>query len=313
MGGAIACAAMPNVNADSSADHEEYLKDSIFLAVNRDKESNDSAAPNGGGPQIPTSVVFWVSLKRTREPKQVRLGKCKDAIDLSVSSDGSRVVVIGRKKIHIARIGSTTGSKANSGVPIEIKGPFLSFEGLPSQSHYRDVIFTTVVCHPTESHFATGDTRGTIRLWYILSEESLAAIEGSQEQLRNKVGGNKKTAESIIPTEAVTVWHWHAHAVSSLAFTPNGAYLISGGEEAVMVIWQISSQHKEFVPRLGAPIEALSIVNGQSGQQEYVARLKDGTLVFVGAGTLKVVRAVAGVKASKFSLLASRTSLIQKC
>ena len=37
-------------------------------------------------------------------------------------------------------------------------------------------------------------------------------------------------------------------------FTFSGAYLYSGGEESVLVFWQIDSNHKQFKPRLGAPI-----------------------------------------------------------
>lgn len=34
----------------------------------------------------------------------------------------------------------------------------------------------------------------------------------------------------------------------------SGAYLYSGGEESVLVFWQVDSNHKQFKPRLGAPI-----------------------------------------------------------
>jgi NET1-associated nuclear protein 1 (U3 small nucleolar RNA-associated protein 17) len=97
-----------------------------------------------------------------------------------------------------------------------------------------------------------------------------------------------------------TTLHWHAHAVSSLAFTPNGAYLLSGGEEAVLVIWQIHSGKKEFVPRVGAPIQSISVSDPQdasgSRAQEYLLGLSDGTLAFVKADLLKVHRTIARLK-----------------
>jgi NET1-associated nuclear protein 1 (U3 small nucleolar RNA-associated protein 17) len=37
----------------------------------------------------------------------------------------------------------------------------------------------------------------------------------------------------------------HAHIVRSMAFTKDGSYLVSGGEEAVLVIWQITTGEKE--------------------------------------------------------------------
>ncbi|KAK9897016.1 WD40 repeat-like protein [Cystobasidium minutum MCA 4210] len=281
MGGAIACAAI--VSRDSTAYQSTPLRESLFLAVNRGSTETDGPATPA---DPPTSVVFCVSLKRSEISKPVRLGKCKDAVGMSVSSDGKSVVVIGRKKIHIAQIAESSKKTIVS------VAPFISFEGLASTTYMRNVTFTTVVCHPTASYFATGDTRGSIRLWYILTEESLNNLRAASE----KANGSEKGKANIVPSAAMSVLHWHAHAVSSLAFTPNGAYLLSGGEEAVLVVWQIESRHKEFVPRIGAPIEALNIINGQSGQQEFVARLKDGTIAFLGAGTLKVVRTIAGVK-----------------
>lgn len=298
MGGPISCAAI--VGANSPAYQQAHIRESLFLAVNRGStlpSITGSAKQWQANP--PTSIVFCISLKRSEISKQVRLGKCKDALAISVSGDGNSVVVIGRKKIHIAQIGESKRSVVS-------KAPFISFEGLPSTTYYREITFTTVVCHPTESYFATGDTRGSIRLWYILNEESLATLRVATEQTKES---GKKGNANVVPSTAMSVLHWHAHAVSSLAFTPNGAYLLSGGEEAVLVIWQIASRHKEFVPRIGAPIEALTVINGASGQQEFVARLKDGAIVFVGAGTLKVVRTIAGVKSSELLRSIKRLSL----
>ena len=37
----------------------------------------------------------------------------------------------------------------------------------------------------------------------------------------------------------------------------SGAYLYSGGEESVLVFWQVDTNHKQFKPRLGAPISRI--------------------------------------------------------
>ena len=59
-------------------------------------------------------------------------------------------------------------------------------------------------------------------------------------------------------TPTTTTLHWHAHAVTALALSPDGRYLFSGGEEGVLVIWQLATGIKAFVPRLGAPITFLA-------------------------------------------------------
>lgn len=137
---------------------------------------------------------------------------------------------------------------------------------------------TCLAFHPSEEYFATGDVTGCIRLWYCLDASGPAF----------KATGVEKTAQT-------TTLHWHAHAVSSLAFTENGAYLLSGGEEAVLVIWQLHTGKKEYVPRVGAPIAHISVVREAEGE-EFLLGLADASFVFISSATLKISRSVARVK-----------------
>jgi hypothetical protein len=52
--------------------------------------------------------------------------------------------------------------------------------------------------------------------------------------------------------------HWHAQAVSCLSCTEDAGYLLSGGQEGVLVMWQLESGYRQFLPRLGGPIVALA-------------------------------------------------------
>ncbi|CAM9889062.1 unnamed protein product, partial [Hapterophycus canaliculatus] len=52
-----------------------------------------------------------------------------------------------------------------------------------------------------------------------------------------------------------TDMHWHAHPVRCMAVAPDGVQLFSGGEEAVLVQWNLSKGTKAFLPRLGAPLQ----------------------------------------------------------
>lgn len=123
---------------------------------------------------------------------------------------------------------------------------------------------------------------GKIRVWHCLDEGMLRAAQ------------DEEAGEKHAPS---TVLHWHAHAVTALFFTPNGAYLVSGGEEAVLVLWQLSTGQREYIPRLGAPINAVTVADGVHGrEQEYALVLADGSLSFVGSLTLKVSRSFARIK-----------------
>ncbi|PHJ21984.1 wd g-beta repeat-containing protein [Cystoisospora suis] len=66
------------------------------------------------------------------------------------------------------------------------------------------------------------------------------------------------SSSSSLPSPPV-VLHWHAHAVTSLAFSSDGLILFSGGEEGVLVLWYIKQAfQRQFLPRLGSPILHIS-------------------------------------------------------
>ncbi len=46
-----------------------------------------------------------------------------------------------------------------------------------------------------------------------------------------------------------------------LCFVLVGSYLLSGGHECVLVRWQHNSQHRDTLPRLGAPLLAITSSN----------------------------------------------------
>lgn len=90
---------------------------------------------------------------------------------------------------------------------------------------------TAVACHPTEECVLIGDNSGRILLIQALFER--------------------------IPTRAK--FHWHSLPVRTLAFSASGTSFYSGGEEAVLVKWNINDHHnKEFLPRLPASIKYIT-------------------------------------------------------
>ncbi|CEL53876.1 WD repeat-containing protein 75 OS=Xenopus laevis GN=wdr75 PE=2 SV=1 [Rhizoctonia solani AG-1 IB] len=199
--------------------------------------------------------------KAYKSSNTTHVGKTRRATGLAVSACGEYLIVIGGNKAYVSRI---RGDAARGFTTFVSPDPL-----------------TCLAMHPTESYFATGDDRGVVRLWYCLND---TAVPGTSDPSPSK------------STATTTTLHWHAHAVSAVSFTPSGAQLVSGGEEAVLVVWQLHSGQREYIPRVGAPIGAVSVCFGPNGGLEYAIALMDGGVVFVANDTLRITRAVRRVR-----------------
>ncbi|KAM0746354.1 WD40 repeat-like protein [Meredithblackwellia eburnea MCA 4105] len=227
--------------------------------------------------------------------RRMRLAQPRVVRSLLLSPSGDYLLSLNPGTVNIARTAHLS------------KGFTVHLEAQAGAGMVDEAAFTTAAFHPTESWFATGDERGRVRLWYDVLEET------SDESLAKKDKSVTRTGPSATSTSTSTsVLHWHAHPVTALTFTPNGAYLLSGGQEAVIVLWQVRTNHREFVPRVGAPILALSVANQEAGdaEQQIVARLTDGSTVFVGSQKLKIMHTISGVKAGHSPSITSQRSAL---
>ena len=84
----------------------------------------------------------------------------------------------------------------------------------------------------------TGHDHGMLCLWHNVDALVKTMVSGKVDTQRAQC----------------TTLHWHAHAVSAVAMSADGVNVFSGGEEGVLVLWQIDTGYKTFVPRLGAAI-----------------------------------------------------------
>jgi NET1-associated nuclear protein 1 (U3 small nucleolar RNA-associated protein 17) len=242
--------------------------------VNQSKHVTDCIFSSfSGNPIEDNSLVVKVSLTPTTETAQssvhksseIRsIGKTRPTAGLTLSSSGTWLVAIAGHKAYVAKT-----SQLKSGFT-----KFVSPEKL-----------TCLAIHPNEEYFATGDTKGNIKLWYCLHDGIFSIASGVEKRAQT------------------TSFHWHAHAVSSISFTPNGAYLLSGGEEAVLVIWQLHTGKKEFVPRVGAPISSISVSPASEREEEYLLGLADATHAFVSSGSLRLSRSFSRIKLGKYAFI----------
>ncbi|EIW87027.1 WD40 repeat-like protein [Coniophora puteana RWD-64-598 SS2] len=244
------------------------IKGHVFVSAAKPKKArNDVPKKPGEGSQNQdeSCVVLRVSLKpkdsssgvkNFKSSQVVPVGKTKPTSGIEISASGQWLVAVAGHKAYVAKTSA-------------LKSGFTKYVS-PDP-------LTCLAVHPSQDYFATGDARGVIRLWYCLNEDM------------PKVTGVEKRAQT-------STFHWHAHAVSSIAFTSNGAYLLSGGEESVLVIWQLHTQKKEFVPRVGSPIKSIVVSRNTSSEEEYLLGLADASYAFVNSTTLKLARVFSRIK-----------------
>lgn len=93
----------------------------------------------------------------------------------------------------------------------------------------------------TDSIVAAGDVTGRILIWHnfpaALQEWSNGTAAGSVAAAMAIDPGSYAAGGVGAPVRlpACTTVHWHAHAVGAVCFSVDGSYLMSGGQEGVLV------------------------------------------------------------------------------
>ena len=101
---------------------------------------------------------------------------------------------------------------------------------------------------------------------------------------------DKQKHHHITPTN--TKLHWHRHAVGSVGWASDGNYVISGGRETVLVLWQLDTNTQTKIPHLTSAIESIAISpRGVS----YSIRLADNSVMIIGTQDFIPTFHVAGV------------------
>ncbi|RHY31298.1 hypothetical protein DYB32_003635 [Aphanomyces invadans] len=114
--------------------------------------------------------------------------------------------------------------------------------------HVRQLSCVTV--HPTSDEVVTGDSMGQMQVWRHLD----TAGKGLQ------------------PAKL----HWHAHRVGCVAYSRDGSYVASGGEEFVLVLWHLESGRRQYMPRLSAALSSIATKTDGSG---YLVACHDNSIL----------------------------------
>ncbi|KAI7867574.1 quinon protein alcohol dehydrogenase-like superfamily [Spinellus fusiger] len=129
-------------------------------------------------------------------------------------------------------------------------------------------LLTVIAFSPDNKYLALGDVSGKITLQYFSSP-----------------------GQPLTPVTSVL--HWHHLPVRALRFMGDGSYLMSGGEEAVLVIWQLETDHKQFLPRLGGTITSINI---SPNHKYYSVGLADNSIRLVNSISQTIEQVIQGLQ-----------------
>ncbi|KAF4391174.1 hypothetical protein G4B88_016484 [Cannabis sativa] len=158
---------------------------------------------------------------------------------LTVSPSGSYFGMHNKRTIHIWKVPRSDSDRA---VAKKI-----------SLHHTKSV--TVMAFHPTERIVAAGDKCGRILIWRDVGSQTFCST--SDKLVNGKLINNKEDRPGVRgddEADCCSTWHWHPSQVNVLSFSSDGSYLYSGGREGVLVVWQLETGKKKFLPRIGSPL-----------------------------------------------------------
>ncbi|EME76960.1 uncharacterized protein MYCFIDRAFT_85362 [Pseudocercospora fijiensis CIRAD86] len=185
---------------------------------------------------------------------------------IQVTQNASFIICFGTTALILGRRKEQTDTYVWLEMPMTVPPQCVDAKAILTTSKKNKV-------QPAELVFAVGNADGKIHVY-----SDLASLFG-------------KPHTAALP--APRILHWHREAVSTVKFSRDGNYLISGGKESVMVIWQLETGHKQFVPHLTAEVER--IVVSPDGTR-YAVQMGDNSIMVLSTTELKPVANFAGLQ-----------------
>ncbi|USP73770.1 U3 small nucleolar RNA-associated protein 17 [Curvularia clavata] len=134
---------------------------------------------------------------------------------------------------------------------------------------------------------AVGEETGLILLFEDILA-SFATIESIQKGKKERTDA----AESLRPKRL----HWHRDAVGSVKWSLDGNYIISGGDENVLTLWQLATGLPQHLPHLSAAIE--NIVVSPTGSA-YALTLANNSVIVLSTTELEARTNIVGIQSRR--------------
>ncbi|CAL1358828.1 unnamed protein product [Linum trigynum] len=248
---------------------EKAVKSFAYICVEAKEEAEDRA-----------KGLFQVRKCNLTDARLVGgavLAEMKKPEIITMSSCGELLGVRRKRKLDIWKVPST-----DSGRTV-----------LKKITLHHTKALTVIAFHPTERILAAGDATGRIMIWRGFGNKTFAMANGH-------VNGSSMITDEENPgvrgsddAESCTTWHWHPAQVNLLSFSSDGAYLLSGGKEGVLVVWQVDTGKKKFLPRIGSPL--LHFTDSPDPSFSSIS-CADNQIHLVRRPSMEILKSISGIK-----------------
>ncbi|GMI92889.1 hypothetical protein like AT2G18900 [Hibiscus trionum] len=218
------------------------------------------------------------NLSKSRLVGRLILGETKKPEVLTVSPSGKFFGIRNKCKLHIWKV-PDQGSEHAAVRKITL--------------HHTKKI-TVIAFHPTQRIIAAGDVTGRILTWRGFGNVAFAGSNGVENQNLINIQEDKPGVRDNDDADSCSTWHWHSAEVNVLSFSSDGAYLYSGGKEGVLVVWQLDTGKKKFLPRIGSPL--LYFIDSPDPTLSAIS-CADNQIHLLKMPSMGILKTISGIKA----------------
>ncbi|KAK4217597.1 WD40-repeat-containing domain protein [Rhypophila decipiens] len=219
---------------------------------------------------------------------------CDESPQLLRSAVGAKAVIVAANDVvHIGLL-KTKRKSANTLEALEYR--FTAF-------NVPDII-TCLDIRPTLQTTRSGDELQALDLAVGCARGAIYAYKDVLSKLPTTASSSHK-GSPIQPQK----YHWHRRAVHSVKWSEDGNYLISGGYETVLVLFQLDTRKQNYLPHLAAPIENIAV--SPSGSS-YAVHLDDNSTMVLSTAELKPTAYITGIQSLVLNDHPPKESLVRR-
>ncbi|XP_076898013.1 uncharacterized protein LOC143551471 [Bidens hawaiensis] len=261
---------IPSLLAHQSEKNESQSDTYAYISVEDTKtEQNDKRNDLRG-------KILKCNLSKSHLVSGVILGESKRPEKITISSTGKYFGILEKRKIRVWE----APEKNHKNV---------SYRKI-KLSHTKNL--SCIAFHPTDRIMAAGDATGRILVWRGFGDKTFSGNNSENEKVMNDED-DKPGVRGTEDADSCTTWHWHSSEVKVLSFSSDGAYLFSGGNEGVLVGWQLDTGKKKFLPRIGTPL--LNYISSPDSSLSSVS-CADNRIHILKMPRMEILKSISGIK-----------------